>query len=553
MSVTATEPWRVAASLAALHACKDHAALDGAATAAFAELAPGLPLLLGLPADGAPHLLARLTLGSGFGCEPGARIDERAIAAQGTLRLPLRYQEHTLGDLFAPEHCTTDQLAALEAVLAHYAGALANLTLAAEARQATDGYCASLQTLEEGIVLFQEEDPAAVTARLLNLATTMVQASAGALYVLQDIGDPGSGLRLEQALGMPDSMLEGFAAAVDWPWPDYLLGQPAQFLERSGDAHLAELPSHALPPALHNVVVLPLRYHGIEAGLCLLFNANAESSTAREQLLRVQHLGQLGAALLHRLRLEAQNARNRSIARELEIAEVIQRRLLPTKPPQSREFEFAWTSVAAQNIGGDYLDLVVSELGDIYAVVADASGHGINSALLMSLFRSSYRSEAPHHEQANLLAKLNGDVVHEVGHTGMFITACSMRLERESRRVVVANAGHPPALLLRKTALAPEWLEASGPPLGFDGSASYGEVEWTLESGDLLVVFSDGITEATNQDLDMFGEERLVATVLAHRNQAPQGLLDALQAALASFSGRERQEDDVSLLVIRAV
>jgi serine phosphatase RsbU (regulator of sigma subunit) len=539
--------------MAALHACKDHAALDRAATAAFAEVAPGVPLLLGLPADGTRHLHAHLLLGGAFGCQHGAAIDERALAAQATIRLPLRFQEHTLGDLFAPADCPTEQLAALEAVLAHYAGALANLTLFAEARQATDGYCASLQTLEEGIVLFQEEDPAAVTARLLNLATTMVQASAGALYVLQEIGDPGSGLRLEQALGMPDRMLEGFAAAVDWPWPDYLLGQPAQFLERSGDSHLAEIPDHALPAVLTNVMVLPLRYHGIEAGLCLLFNANAESSTAREQLLRVQHLGQLGAALLHRLRLEAQNAKNRSIARELEIAEVIQRRLLPTKAPQSREFDFAWASVAAQNIGGDYLDLMVSELGDIYAVVADASGHGINSALLMSLLRSSYRSEAPWCDQHELLGLLNRDVCHEVGHTGMFITACSLRLEHESRRVVVANAGHPAAILLRAGAATAARLEASGPPLGFHASAAYSEVEYTLATGDLLVLFSDGITEATNQDLDMFGEDRLVATLLAHRGEAPQEILRALQAALATFSGRDRQEDDVSLLVIRAV
>ena len=116
---------------------------------------------------------------------------------------------------------------------------------------------------------------------------------------------------------------------------------------------------------------------------------------------------QLAAALLHRLSLEARNANGQMIARELEIAATIQKRLLPNQAPPTDEYEFAWNTIAAQNIGGDYLDAFCSDLGDVHAVVADASGHGINSALLMSSFRSNYRGNTAWMEPNDLAASLN--------------------------------------------------------------------------------------------------------------------------------------------------
>lgn len=552
MNQSPPEPWCRAASLAALHECRSQQQLDHALVQAFAEVAPGQPLVVGL-ATPEPHLLrAQVAIGGQAGVAPGGLFDAGMLPAAGWRRLQLRNRVHTVGEWFVPGDIAPDALAAVAAIATHYATALVNLTLNEESRKATDSYCLSLMALEEGIVLFQEEDPQAVMARLLRLATTMVDAAAGALYVLQEVGNPDSGLRLEQTLGMPEQVLQGFATTDGRPWPDCLFGLGTRLVQRQPGLPLAEIASDLLPSVLENVLILPLRYHGIQAGLCLLFNSAATAATEQEQLTRANSLGQLGAALLHRLCLEAQSARARSIQKELQIAEVIQRRLLPTKAPATAEYGFAWASVAAQSIGGDYLDLMTSDLGDIHAVIADASGHGINSALLMSSFRSTYRGEAPRHEPDELLSKLNREIADEVGSTGMFITATALRIERESRRLSVASAGHSPLLLLRSDGQDVAWLGAQGPPLGFAVDAEFNTTELTLAPGDVLVLFTDGITEATNANQEMFGEDRILAILRDHAAQTPDAILAALQAGLRRFTNRDRCDDDVSLLVIKA-
>lgn len=546
-----SDPWAEATGLAGLHACRTGDELDRELARQLQRLLPTVSMALCIAADAGGAQRVQMTLGQDCPLGQGARANASDWALPADQQLPIRYRSHLLGTLLVGTTLDDQDRTVLDAVLSHYGAALVNLTLNAESRQATDHYCASLQALEEGIVLFQEEDPEAVMARLLSLATTMVQATAGALYVLREVGDAQSGLCLEQALGMPESLLESFHGEPGTRWPEGLLGQPTQLLHRETSGTLAMLAPDCVPVILDNVVLLPLRYHGVEAGLCVLFNSAIEPGSARDHLGRVQSLGQLGAALLHRLRLEALTARNRSIARELQIAETIQKRLLPTHAPATEEYTFAWCSIAAQSIGGDYLDLLTSDLGDIYAVVADASGHGINSALLMSSFRSTYRADAPWMEPNDLASSLNCEVVHEVGATGMFITAVMLRIERETRRLCISSAGHNPVMLFRKASGKVERIDSHGPPLGFLARAEYDLEDLQLEAGDVLMLYTDGITEATDGNLDMFGEERLEALLRQHADEGAEVLLQAARRSLAEFTGRDNYDDDVSMTVIK--
>ena len=551
MATATSESWVSAAALAGLHACRTVAELDARFVEHLGAMLPGASFALLLPADAPDNNRVQACSGSDCPLHAGDVVAGEAWAVPVPQRLPLHYGQHVIGELLLAEPCAASVAPGLDALLTHYATALVNHTLHAEARQATEHYCASLQALEEGIVLFQEEDPDAVMARLLSLAMAMVQATAGVLYVLREVGDATSGLKPDQVLGLPESLLSSFVAEDGVAWPDCLMGQGPQWFERSADGTLGGLAAGSLPPVVANLFALPLRYHGVDAGICVLFNAAIEASTARDYLGRVQSLGHLGAALLHRLKLEALTARNRSIARELEIASAIQKRLLPAEAPQTDDYDFSWCSIAAQNIGGDYLDLLMSDLGDIYAVVADASGHGINSAMLMTSFRSTYRADAPWQEPEDLLAALNREVVHEVGSTGMFITAATLRIERGSHRMSLSSAGHNPIFLFRAATGQVEALEAHGPPLGFVEGAVYSSHQATLQSGDVLLLYTDGITEAADASATMFGEERLVALLRRHAGETAETMLAAMQKALREFTGRSNHEDDVSLTVIK--
>jgi serine phosphatase RsbU (regulator of sigma subunit) len=561
----AASPTAEGLELVELHAARSHESLDVALAAQLGRVLPETSGAICLTSAGRGAWQLRFTFGRACPLHaPGvARAEDWPLPA--SQRLPIRFRDHVLGELWTAAPLPAPAAAKVAAMLAHYGAALINLTLNAESRQATEDYCASLQALEEGIVLFQESDPAAVTARLLSLVSSMVQATAGALYVLREVGKPESGLQLEQTLGMPETLLATFHGVDDRPWPDVLLGKPAHLSVRSGGGNVATggtaastvaismamLAPECVPAILRSVVVLPLSYHGVQAGVCLLFNPQLDAAQPRDFVGRLQSFGQLAAALLHRLSFEAISANSLSIARELAIAETIQKRLVPEGPPPTEEYEFAWRTIAAKNIGGDYIDVVASDLGDLYVVCADASGHGINSAMLMSSFRSTYRGNAPWSEPSDLARLLNREVVHDVGPTGMFLTAMLVRFERDTKRLSACSAGHNPTLLFRAATGAIELLESNGPPLGFVASAEYEESQVTLAPGDVLLLYTDGVTEATDTELDMFGEERLHELLRQHARGPAASLVDAVLADLAAFTGRERYDDDVSMLVVK--
>ncbi len=555
VKVAITNPWMEARSLAELHASRTADALHSEFASFLQRIVPGAGFALALAAG---NDVQRIEIAQGVGVPwaAGEHADLTGWSEDQALRVPIDYRGHALGTLLLERAALGDGsgevVEALAALVAHYAQALVSITLNEESRQAAEQYCASLQALEEGIVLFQEEDREAVMARLLSLAMTLGQATAGVLYVLQKVGESDSGLVLDQVMGIPDTMLAAFRSRDERPWHDALLGGAAEAYLRAEDGSLASLSADGLPSALRNLVVVPLRYHGVEAGLVVLFNAALDVTDSADYLGRAQSLGQLGAALLHRLQLEANAVRTRSIACELQIAETIQKRLLPTKAPDADEYDFAWCSIAAQDIGGDYLDLVSAESGDVCAVIADASGHGINSALLMSSFRSTYRAAAGRSTPAELAQALNEEVVNEVGATGMFITAVVLQIDRRMRKLTMTSAGHNPALLYRQKTGTIEMVDSHGPPLGFVPGVTYETFQIEFDPGDVLFLYTDGITEASDKDLEMFGEERLRALMQKQVDSPSSELLAAAQKALREFTGRDRHEDDVSLLVIKS-
>lgn len=546
-----TEYWHEAVDLAGLHVCRNVNDLDRELVCKLVRLLPGTDMALCLTGDRPGRFKAQMVLGQGCPFPLAAEVDPGTWDLPDGRRYPLNYRNHGLGELLVDASPDAELERLLTVILAHYGVALVNLTLNDESRQATDHYCASLQSLEEGIVLFQESDPEAIAARLIGLATAMIQATAGALYVLHDVGDVESDLELTQTLGIPELLLKSFQGRDGQDWPRCLLNRPATSAWRDEDPTLGGLEPTLLPEILRNLAVMPLRYHGVVAGVCVLFNVIVPQDQIREHLERLNSLGQLGAALLHRLSLERESVRNRDFATQMAIAETIQRRLLPRAAPAVQGFDFAWRSIAAQNIGGDYLDLLKTEAGEVCCLIADASGHGINSALLMSSFRSSYRAVAPREAPARLLEGLNDEVHDEVGTTGMFITAAALRLDPVTRRMTIANAGHHAVLLYRRRSGTIERIDSHGPPLGFLEGAQYGSEEHVLQTGDVLVLYTDGITEAQGRDVEMFGEERLEACVKQNAAGSAEAILDAALAALSAFTGRGTYEDDVSISVVK--
>ena len=171
--------------------------------------------------------------------------------------------------------------------------------------------------------------------------------------------------------------------------------------------------------------------------------------------------------------------------------------------------------------------------------------------MLMSSFRSFYRAEAPLLEPHHLLASLNKEVAHEVGTTGMFITAAAFRISEDGQSLSYAGAGHNPVYLYRARGDSIEELESQGPPLGYMSSPTYEVSDVALYPGDVLVLYTDGIVEATDRGEEMFGEERFKSCIATKAHSSADDILEGIFAELAEFTGRHSQQDDVSVSVLK--
>ena len=256
-STSTRSPWGTAEAVVSLHACRTQDDLEKAFRQGLEAMLPGIDAALCLAESRDGEFEVRFVIGEGAPVAPLQRVTREAWPVPEPQRLALRFKGDVLGELWLAEAPPAELVDELQNTLTHIAAAMVNLALNSESREATNEYCATLQALEEGIVLFQEPDPEALMARLLSLASGMVDATAGALYVLDEIGDPNSALTLQQSLGMPEHLLASFEGEGETPWPMGLMDSPAQVVTRDETGAIAGLAPGSAPAVLQEVVILP--------------------------------------------------------------------------------------------------------------------------------------------------------------------------------------------------------------------------------------------------------------------------------------------------------
>jgi serine phosphatase RsbU (regulator of sigma subunit) len=235
-------------------------------------------------------------------------------------------------------------------------------------------------------------------------------------------------------------------------------------------------------------------------------------------------------------------------AHEIELARQVQTRLLPSGGPRLRSLDYAGRCVQARSVGGDYYDFLDAGDGAVTLVLADVSGKGFAAALLVASLHASLRSQSC---DADLEAQLRtvNRLLYEATETNRYATLFVGRFADADRRLRYANCGHNPPLLLRRDGRR-ERLAPTAMVIGLVEDWSVGTGEVALGSGDLLVIYSDGITEATDEKGEEFGEARLVRTVEAHRDREPRALLDVVFEEVRRFSDGE-QADDQTIVIAR--
>jgi serine phosphatase RsbU (regulator of sigma subunit) len=239
---------------------------------------------------------------------------------------------------------------------------------------------------------------------------------------------------------------------------------------------------------------------------------------------------------------------------ELFLASKIHRALLPQSVEQVEGFEVKAMSLAARTVGGDYYDFLPSANGEsVRVVIADVMGKGLPAGLLMSNVQGALRVLSEEIESPSLLmARLNQWLCHNVPVTKFISLVCVSLLPRsgEDGNITYTNAGHLSPLLFRKGG-AVESLEPTGGVLGVHEDFTYEERDLTMSPGDLLLLYTDGVSEAENQQGDMFEEERLIEFVRRRSASSLEIILDGLLNNVRKFCGKEELGDDFTVIALR--
>lgn len=315
------------------------------------------------------------------------------------------------------------------------------------------------------------------------------------------------------------------------------------------DRTLASQPS-ILAQEVRSILAVPLQTDDRVLGLLYLDSPHFVREFTTEDLNLITVIANMAAIRIEHARLSNQEQAQKLFEQDLERAAEIQRRLLPSDVPVIRGFDCAGYNAPCRMVGGDYYDFLPDPEGRMAALIGDVSGKGLGAALLMSSLQA--RAQVIFEERESLreqVTRLNKSIAVSCP-PNCFITFFVALLDPESETLTYCNAGHNAPVLLRRDGEF-ELLEATGLPLGISRQAFYEQKSCRMNEGDMLVLFSDGITEACGEDPDQeFGQDRLIASMRRLQQLPAPGVIKEIREELLTFTGGVAA-DDMTLVVVR--
>jgi serine phosphatase RsbU (regulator of sigma subunit) len=375
---------------------------------------------------------------------------------------------------------------------------------------------------------------------ILNLSLEAVRAARGVVMTREKEGNltiravRGEGLRISTAVR------------------DLVMRQGKSLLVR--DARLdREFATHPAVRAqqIRSILAVPLQTDERVIGFLYLDSPDLIRAFTSEDLNLITVMANIAAIRIEHARLMEQEQARKLLARELEQAAEIQRRLLPARPPEIAGLDLAGYNAPCRTVGGDYYDFIPYSDGRVALFIADVSGKGLGAALLMSSLQA--RVQVLFEEPGRLAARirrLNRSIAANCPDN-CFITFFAAVFDPAIGELAYCNAGHNAPLLVRANGDV-EALAATGLPLGIMRDGNFEESSRRIERGDVLVLYSDGVTEARRLGTDQeFGEQRVIHVVQHKQNDTAAALVGAINAELRSFTQGALAADDITLVVAR--
>ncbi len=301
---------------------------------------------------------------------------------------------------------------------------------------------------------------------------------------------------------------------------------------------------------VQSLLCVPMKLKGRLIGVLNVFNKKGGSafSAGDQRLLSI--IATQSAQVVENSRLMEEQKALEILQEELRLAREIQKKLLPKGPPVVAGYGIAGLSEPAKRVGGDYFDFLELGKNRLGLCVADVSGKGITAALLMSNVQATIRSQGRLAPDVGTCVAQSNDMLHASTDSDKFVTMFYGVLDTETHRLEYCNAGHNPPIMLSGQN-GPVLLEAGGPVLGVVPGFPYQRGEAEFRPGETLLVYSDGFSEAMNQRLEEFTDERLRALAEANASLPPARLLETILNEVTEFCGDAPQTDDMTIMAVQ--
>lgn len=299
--------------------------------------------------------------------------------------------------------------------------------------------------------------------------------------------------------------------------------------------------------------LIPLQWHNQVRGVLCLGERLRGIPYQHDDLEYIYSLANLAFVSLENARLFSETVEKKKMENELLIARDIQQRLLPREIPTVNGFDIVASNISSNQVGGDYYDIIQRGNGTVVLVIADVSGKGTPASLLMANVQATVHALVPFDLSLPAATARINDLIHKNTGADKFITFFWGSLDPEKKQLSYVNAGHNPPIVVRKNGTV-ERLSDGGLILGIMKTAvPYQEGSVDLNSGDVVVFYTDGVSEAMDVAGNDFTEERLEKFLRSNASRSAQEIHRSIIREVQSFSAGAPQSDDITILVVKAL
>jgi serine phosphatase RsbU (regulator of sigma subunit) len=301
---------------------------------------------------------------------------------------------------------------------------------------------------------------------------------------------------------------------------------------------------------VRSVLAVPLGVAEKVFGIIYADSPIAEGRFTEDHLKVLTTLASVAAIRVENTRLVEARLERERFERELALASEIQQRFQPAAPPHVVGYELQGISFPCYEIGGDYYDFIERKNGRLVIALGDVSGKGTAAALLMSSLHAAVHAQADSHDSlVTTISAVNRYLADNIP-ANRFVTLFYAELDPESGALSFLNAGHNPPLIVHSAGTV-EQLASGGLPLGIKPDAEYREGRTQLQPGDVLVIYSDGVTETVSPTGEEFGPTRLYEVVSRNIEASAAGIRDRIESSLTKFSQGTSAADDITLVIVK--